>query len=143
MTFSYVNPKDRQLDAVRFEVGDTLEAQHLVEDEEILYALGLEGTVLKAAARMCESLAARFAKTDSFRGATAQYGKETVTAKYLKMASRLRARGIRSGSFIAPAQSLTEKDISVIDTDVVQPAFSRNMHNNATSESDNDEKGLA
>ena len=143
MTFTYTDPSSRDQDAVRAEVGDTIEAQHLVEDEEIKYAIKKEGTVLKAAARVCEMLAARFAKAEGFRGATVQTIKTTISGKYIQMANRLRARGIRAGSFVAPSVYQDEKDLSTEDTDIVQPAFSRGMHNNATSESDDDEKGLA
>ena len=131
MAFTYSgDPLNSDLDAIRFEIGDTLDKQHLVEDAEILYALDKEGTVLKAAARICEGLAARFASREDFRGATIQTSKATVSSKFMQMAKRLRARGIRAGSFLMPALSQTTKDTHTSDVDIPQPAFKKGIHDN-------------
>ena len=55
---------------MRYEVGDTDEKMQLIQDEEIYYALSKEGTVLKAAARCAEALAAKFAREATVRTAS-------------------------------------------------------------------------
>jgi|PlaIllAssembly_1097288.scaffolds.fasta_scaffold50642_2 hypothetical protein len=139
MTFSYINPGERDQDAVRFEVGDTLDRDHLVEDEDILYALSVEGTVRGAAARICESLAARFARSEGFRAGAVQANKLTVTAKYLEIAKRLRASAVKAGSFVMPSVSQADKDANTLDTDIPQPFFYRGIHKNPQTEDDSSE----
>lgn len=139
MTFTYSgDPSASDQDAVRFEIGDTIENQHLLEDEDILYALSKEGTVLKAAARCAEALAARFASREDFRGATINTSKATISSKFMAMAKRLRARGIRSGSFLMPALSQTTKDANATDVDIPQPSFKRGLFSNPDTK-DNDD----
>jgi hypothetical protein len=140
MTFTYnSNPTGRTIDAVRLEVGDYLDNQHELEDEEILYAFGVEGSVVKAAARCCEILAAKFAKKEGFRGGTIQTEKTTISGKYRQQARLLRARGITSAAFIMPALSQTDKDNNTTNTDIPQPSFYRGMHKNPDTDVDSDQ----
>jgi hypothetical protein len=105
-----------------------------MEDEEILYAYGKEGSVVKAAARCCEILAAKYAKKDGFRGGTIQSEKTSISGKYRMQAKLLRARGITANSFVMPALSITTKDESVANTDIPQPHFSRKQFNHPEAE---------
>lgn len=60
MTFTY--DLETAIGQVRLEVGDTDRDAALLTDEEITFFLEEEGSVLAAAARACEALAARFAR---------------------------------------------------------------------------------
>ena len=140
MKFSYTgNPLTSTIDAVRLEIGDTLANQHEVEDEEILYAYSKEGTVVKAAARIAEMLAARYAKREDFRAGGIQSVKTTMSAKFATMARRLRARGVRAGSFIAPSTSVAAKQETETDTDSPPHAFKRGLHDNPDVDEDTDD----
>jgi hypothetical protein len=131
MTFTYLDPQGRDQDAVRFEIGDTIERDHQVEDEDILYALEKEGeNVCRAAARICEALAARYAAKEVFRAGTFQSQKTSIATKYLALARRLRARAIGAGAFIVPSISVSTKSSYETDTDIPQPAFKRGLHDN-------------
>ncbi len=143
MSFSYLGtPLTRDIDAVREEVGDTLERDHLVEDEQIQYALTREGTVLNAAARVCEQLAARFASRDMFRSSNVSASKITVTAKYLMLAKILRGKSVTAGSFVVPSISVADKDENELDEDIVQPAFKKGMMANPEV-GEEDESGVS
>lgn len=132
MTFTYSgNPEDGVLDAIRFEVQDTKDEQHLLEDEEIGYVYARTGNIYKAAAQLCENLAARFARDEGFRGATIQTNKTTISAKYLAMAKRLRARSLGSGAFVSPA----------LDADR-DPKFVLGVHDNPEIAIDTDSNGV-
>ena len=139
MSFTYTaQPATRYLDAIRLEIGDTQSNQHEIEDEEIEYAYAREGTVVQAAARCCEMLAAKYAKKDGFRGGTIQTEKTTVSGKYRTMARYLRARGVTAGSFIMPSMSKDRKADNAADTDTVQPFFKRGIMNNPDVDDDSD-----
>ena len=143
MTFSYqAQPLTREIDAVRVEIGDTLEREHLVEDEEIEYALSKEGSVLRAAARICEQLAARFAPKDSIRVSTVAASKLTVTSKYLTLAGILRRKAVSAGSFIMPSLSQADKDANALDGDIPQPSFYRGIHKNTSGDEEDSLSGL-
>jgi hypothetical protein len=139
LTFTYSgDPSSSTIDSIRFEIGDTQDNQHLVEDAEILYAYAKEGTVLKAAARICTALAARFASREEFRGATIQTSKATISGKFLTLAKSLRARSLRSGGILMPALSETTKETHEQDTDIPQPSFKKGLMDNPDVETDDD-----
>jgi hypothetical protein len=139
MSFSYTgNPFTSTIDAVRVELGDTKDKQHEMEDEEILYAFGVEGTVVKAAARCCEMLAARYANREGFRGGTIQSEKTSISGKFRAMASLLRQRGTRAGSFIVPSTSTASKSSNELNEDSPKPKFKKGIHDNPDSDTDSD-----
>jgi len=56
------NPKTSPKDAVRFLIGDTNSDDGLVSDEEITFSLDMRGSPYGAAAEVCRSLAAKYAR---------------------------------------------------------------------------------
>lgn len=63
MTWTYSgDPASTDNDAIRFLVGDTVSTDPLVENEEIAFALAQRGSTSGAAATICRSLAAKFAR---------------------------------------------------------------------------------
>jgi hypothetical protein len=55
------NPQSSTKDAIRFMVGDTVEASPLLQDEEIYFALGeVSNNIYRAASNVCYNLAAQF-----------------------------------------------------------------------------------
>jgi len=142
MTFSY--KRGTLVGQVRFELGDTNQNQHLVEDEDIEHALDLENNVvLRAAARICDMLATRFASKEDFRVGTAQVSKNTISAKFINLANRFRARSLTTESFVMPALSRATKETHTTDTDIPQPAFSRGMQANPEADTGEDDPPLS
>jgi hypothetical protein len=135
--FTYVLATDTG--KVRFELGDTLLAEAKMTDTEIEYALSIEGSVIRAAARCAESLAARYAGKDSSRVVQAQWSQANLFKKYSELAIRLRKRCTGRGSFIMPSISRAEKDENHSDTDIVQPRFYRDQFTNLDSTSEDSE----
>jgi len=64
MTWSYSgDPATSPIDAIRLEIGDTVEEEQLLSDEEINYLYQESGKrVFAAAARACDILASKFAR---------------------------------------------------------------------------------
>jgi hypothetical protein len=143
MTFTYTgNPLTSTIDEVRAELGDTMNNQHEMEDEEILYAYTKEGSAVRAAARCCEMLAARYAKREGFRGGTIQTEKTTISGKYKQMAKLLRARGISAGSFIVPSTSIAAKQDNELNTDAPKPSIKRGFASNPEISGDADDSDM-
>jgi len=123
----HVNPKDK----VRFLVGDTHESEPLVQDEEILAALEMaNGNVLKAAALVCDSLAAHFSRqVDKTTGAARSALSQRAKA-YAERAKELRQQAkqkiMASAKPFAGGLSLGEKQLAAQNTDRVGPFFTRN-----------------
>ena len=89
------DPALNDVAAVRFEVGDTVEGDYLLSEEEINYALHLEGTILKAAARCAEHLAARHAREAGERTASVTIDHSVKYKHFSMLARKLRARSMR------------------------------------------------
>lgn len=97
------NPADSDLDATRFEIGDTLEDEPLLDDAEIEYLLDEENdSVLRAAARGCEHLASRFAREANV----------TVGSLRVQLADRSEAFRQRAIALRQKASSLTARPYS-------------------------------
>lgn len=79
------DPASSPLDATRYLVGDTLETDQLLQDEEIQYELTQSSNVLLAAARCCEAIASKFARL-----ADSSIGQTSIKAsqKYLQYSTR-------------------------------------------------------
>jgi hypothetical protein len=131
MSFQYSgDPSTSNKDAVRFEIGDTNEKTQLVQDEEINYALKREGTILKAAARVAEGLAARFAREDQVRTSTFTAMRSELANHFRDLSRTLRARGIRRGNFVNPSMTRSGKRWNASDTDLIISQPFRNIHSN-------------
>lgn len=106
MTFTYTDPSASTLEAVRFLVNDTVEADAWLSDEEIEYTLALWAdrteNVYMLAAAVAEQIAAMCAKKVdiSADGVTVRYG--DMADKFNKLATSLR----QSGRDLAPGGPL-------------------------------------
>ena len=93
MAFSYTAGSTADRDRVRLEIADTDESRALFQDAEIDDFLAQEGdSVLKAAARACETLSMRFARDFDFTADGATFRKSQQHAHYASEAKRLRRK---------------------------------------------------
>jgi len=134
MVWSYTgDPNSSPIDAVRFYVQDTIQADPQVSDEEIEFLLGMEGDdEIRTAARTAEIIAAKYARQvdKSVGGLSLSAGSRQD--KYEKLAAALWARTRNAGASLpfayAGGISQTDKDSRASDTDRVEPAFTRTLH---------------
>lgn len=137
MSFTYNNdPQNSVIDRIRLEIGDTVSRNAQISDEEINHAYLTEGTVLRAAARCCEWLAARYTGEGQFRSASLSLDKSGLQRRYQTLARRLRQRGTTADSFVIPSLRQTDKDSFTEDTDLVQHRVSLGMHDNPDADED-------
>jgi hypothetical protein len=131
MTWSYDTNLAQPKDKVRFYSSDTDSAAAItLTDEEIGGALVLEGTVRAAAAVCCEALAGRYASfgqrfVDDL-GQTVDYGARATF--FEGRATQLRSRIALSAIPFAGGISVSAKQTQEQDTDRVQPAFTKDLH---------------
>ena len=136
MSFTYSGDPDASpKDAVRWEIQDTEERGHLLEDEEIMSAIAREAGsevteqgLLSAAARCAEVLARKFLRQiDIVEGSLQQtYSKQAKT--YTEMAKELRIRAQGAQAPFAGGQTISGKQSLRSDTDRVQPRFRRGQN---------------
>lgn len=132
MTWTYSGiPATSGKDTVRFLVGDTELVDQLVTDEEIAWALLQFNNVFLAAALVCRSIAARFARDvdcrvgDLSTSSSQKHDAYTRRAEALEEQSKTYA-SLRAGMFVG-GLSISDKTSFKSDTDLVQPTFYMGM----------------
>lgn len=130
MTWTYSgDPSSTDRDAVRFLIGDTDNTSQLITDEEISYMLAQEGSSSSAAARICRSLAAKYARyTDQSVGdLSISYSQRYK--QFSELAAQLEsAAGSRVGIPYAGGISQSDKDSRESDTDRLLPSSRVGVH---------------
>jgi len=128
MTWTYSgDPSSSVKDFIRFTIGDTIEADPLLTDEEIIASDALESGDLGTAARCCEAIASKFARLcDSKLGPqTKSYAQKYE--HYSREARKFRKRACAFNAPTAGGLSLAEEVVAVLSTEIKQPIFSRDM----------------
>lgn len=133
MTFSFDPTLASDEDKVRFHLGDTVDAGHLLEDETITAMISTTGDVGRAAALLARGIANSFArKVDKEIGKTKLAMSQAYRA-WCEVADRLEANGGAldgTGSMVAAPMhvggiSESERtDLASGDEDTIQPSFS-------------------
>lgn len=145
MTFSYNPALPTSKDRVRFHVGDRSTPGHLLEDEEILAMLVTQPSPALAAAQLCETLAATYArKVDKAIGQT-RISHGQAFAHFKEMARNLReGGGAADGTGVMTAAPMSVGGISVDkrddlrggDSDRIQPSFRLGQDDNPDTDDD-------
>jgi hypothetical protein len=123
---------EQQKDRVRFLIGDTLNGDQQLQDEEIQFSLQLRSSIYGAASRCCFSLATQFARrADSVQG--------PLHVAYSQQSKNYRAMGLEFlndansfGAFpgYAGGISISDKDQREMDSDREPPQFNIGMTDN-------------
>jgi hypothetical protein len=134
VTWSYSDPGASPKDAVRFLVGDTDSDDELISDEEIEHALTLWENPYRAAAYVCEALAAKFAREVSHAGEGLSFSGSDLHKHYLALADRMLVLAKRAGAKGAKPYvggiSWNERELDDADSDLIKTAFRSHMHDN-------------
>jgi hypothetical protein len=133
MTWTYSgDPTSAPKEEVRFLVGDTVQADPLVTDEEIGYALNMQNSPIGAAVMTCRAIAAKFSRLADKSVGDLRISLSQKNKQYLEMADKLqRQAGILSVPY-AGGMSMAEKESQAQDTGSTQPAFRRGMMANGS-----------
>ena len=96
MSFSYTAPGVSDKDTVRFLLQDTVEAEHMLEDAEIDYAISkwlpIWGTLEFVASTLAETIASRYAREASYSADGVSISLGPVGDQYRQLAAQLRSQ---------------------------------------------------
>lgn len=131
MTWSYSgDPSGSELDNVRFLISDTDPEEELLQDEEIKFAIGVEGKVNGAAALCCEVLSRNFAKKADKSIGPIRIVNSTRAIQFDKMAKAMRDKLTMTALPYSGGMSYSEKASDEADTDLIKSAFGVGMMSN-------------
>jgi len=134
------NPENSELDAVRFLIGDTDASDPQLNNNEIEYTLSTEGSVTKAAVSCCEALYAKYSRLVDETVGSVSFRLSTRAKQYMDLSKTLRRKNdIRSAKVYAGGISKTDKSVEETNTDRVDPEFTRDLHDNNCSSTDDNE----
>ena len=132
------DPSSADKDAVRFEIQDTNSTSPLLQDAEIQWAIKTEtgqtagapttlstGDIFRASARCMESLARSFAAQADTEIGSLKIAYSDQSKNYADRASELRAKAQGMNAPYAGGLSQSEKRAWEENTDLTQPAFTR------------------
>ena len=135
MSFTFHNnPVERVIDAVRTELGDTVDETHLIEDEMIEYCLQKSrGDALRAAARAAELTAAKFAREETVSTNGVTVDKSAAQDHLLRLAKTLRQRVPGTEAFLTNSRSAAQFRANEKDSASTHPAFRLGMFSRTRS----------
>jgi hypothetical protein len=124
-------PGSRQIDAIRFIVGDTDPTDQLVTDEEIQYMLNRHGSVNRTSAEVARAIAAKFARlmSRSIGGLTADFSAKY--RQYMELAANL--TGNEESEPVSPFISgfnRTQKESVELESDRETTFSRKGIHDN-------------
>ena len=130
MTWSYsFDPASSNKDIVRYLTGDTCFEAQQTTDEEIAWVLTEEPNVYFAAARVCRTISAMYARRANKSVGDLRIEYTSIRDQYDTLAKDLEARGAtRGASIYVGGISKADKEAVEEDDDRVEPAFERDMH---------------
>lgn len=123
MTWSYQDTMTRDIDKVRFFVGDTVSASPRLTDQEIEFALSEGGSPRQAAAICCDRLAAQFTSLVNTTVGTLRIEHSNRAQQYRDMAQALRARGAVFALPHGGGITVDDKSANQQDDTLVKPSF--------------------
>lgn len=121
------DPTSSPKDKLRFDIGDTLQFDPLLQDEEINFCLGAESTYNGGVARACESIAMRFQREASTKVGALSYDLATRAQQWSDRADMYRKRANASRPFYVGGMSKSEKRADESNPDKTGPYFRKDM----------------
>lgn len=129
MTNTYTGTLSSTLEKVRLEFGD-IASPWKFTDEEILYIISQEYSVLSSTARLCEIYATRCSDTASRTMGPLTVTWENRVKLYLERAKGLRIKAGQSGTPYAGGVYVADTDNFEANTSLNQPIFGNKLMDN-------------
>lgn len=135
MTWSYnpsllSTPQGTPKDAVRLLIGDVIQCDPQLQDEEIEYFASLRGSIYGAAAECCRALSARFSRSVDQKGGTNTIMYSQMAIAYARKAVEFDYKATLTGSSGLPYAggiSISDMQMREMNADRVEPVFTRGM----------------
>lgn len=134
MAFTWTGiPGASTIEKIRFEIGDTINTATnpcKFQDEEITYAYDQEHSIFGAAARLCEQLATQYSDAADRTMGPLRVNMTSRANAYMAKAEMLRKRMGKYAEPYVGGISEAKKAIFEEDSDLIQPIFTKGMHDN-------------
>lgn len=133
MTWTYLgDPSLSSLEALRFEIQDTNSGQQLMQDEELLFLLGEQGEDVKSAAiRALGIIISRLSLQGRVVLGRFEYDPSRMINTLNQTLTDLLQSGTSSSGLVyAGGISQAERVLDENDSDLIQPRFTRGIHDN-------------
>lgn len=131
MTFTY-NPSSvatSQMMQVRLVIGDTVESDQQIQDEEIDFFLTQRSSIYGAAAECCRSLASQYSRSADMRTGASDAKYSQMAVAYALRAQQFDAKAAAAGAGMPYCGGISQadKENSAQDDDRVNPQFAIGM----------------
>ena len=128
MSWTYSgDPTSSPKDQIRFELGDTVESDPLLQDEEINFCMARESAYYGQLARACEAVAMRFSREASTKVGALSLDLSARAQQWTDRAVVYRKRAVGSHAPYAGGMSQAEKESDRDNTDRTGPYFRKDM----------------
>mgnify|MGYP001619543797 CR=1 FL=1 len=128
-TYNSTNIGSSGLATVRFHSGETSSGTAILTDAEINAVLdNITANYYLAAAICCDNLAAHYASQADTRNEGLEVAASQRSKAYERRAVALRSRANYGATIFAGGRSKQTKEDRAADTDLVQPSFTKDMH---------------
>ena len=131
MAFTWTgDPAASAVEKIRFEINDRDSTHPKFNDAEIEYIYDEEHSILNASARLCEQLQVRYCDAASRTMGPLRVDLANLANLYAEKAKALRKRAMAYAEPYVGGISEAKKTIFEEDSDLIQPAFEKGMHDN-------------
>jgi hypothetical protein len=124
------DPTSSPKDKIRFELGDTVSVDPLLQDEEINFCITAESSYYGQLARACEAVAMRFQREASTKVGALSYDLATRAEQFSNRADMYRKRAVGSHVPYVGGMSKAEKEADHENPDKTGPYFRKDMERN-------------
>jgi hypothetical protein len=132
MAFTWTgDPAASTIEQIRWEIDDIDSDNPKFADSEIQYAYDQEHSIYKAAARLCEQLATKYADSVDRSLGPLRVALSQKMDFYSKRAKELRLRALVYAEPYAGGISVSKEETFEEDSDLNQPYFETGMHDNS------------
>jgi hypothetical protein len=131
VTWSYSgNPAASDRDRLRFDLGDTVAEDPLLQDEELDFCLAQESSYYGALARACEAIAMRFSREASVSTGRLSLQLAERAKQWTERAQEYRKRAAAAHAPSVGGLSKAEEEAALQDPDRTGPYFRKDMMKN-------------
>ncbi|MCL6597947.1 MAG: hypothetical protein K6T81_04335 [Alicyclobacillus macrosporangiidus] len=124
------DPAASDRDRLRFDLGDTVQSDPLLQDEELDYCLSAESSYYGALARACESIAMRFSREASTRVGALSLDLAGRAKQWTERAQEYRRRAAAAHAPSVGGLSKSEEEAALSNPDRTGPYFRKDMMRN-------------
>jgi hypothetical protein len=132
MAFTWTgDPSASTIEKIRWEIHDIDSGTAKFQDAEIEYAYEIEGSILGAAARLCEVLQVRYSDASSRTMGPLRVDMSNMANLFANKAKDLRKKIMGKAQPYVGGYDVTKEETFEDDSNLIQPSFEKGMMDNS------------